>query len=188
MLEAMETETMEMPVSFGPQAEGVTVHAKKIDELVLSAPLVVTKPEVPPSGSGPGTSSGNSAFATQPHCFVDSRLLTSWLPKKCAQELLDTLVARAGTSLSARKAAKGTYPVATDTFGLGRQKDGALPLDRWGSKFESWARVQQAPRELESLCSQIRSTFSLGDNMINSVAVNYYVSMRSLSAPSIFKV
>mmetsp|Transcript_96307 Transcript_96307/g.274396 ORF Transcript_96307/g.274396 Transcript_96307/m.274396 type:complete len:563 (-) Transcript_96307:416-2104(-) len=137
-----------------------------------------------PHSSSPSSNPlSSTSISPSPDHFEDSRFCKSWIAQDDAQALLGTLVTRAGPKLAARKGGH-SYPLATDYFGLRRKKDGAIPLDRWGSHFESWTRVGACPAELEPYCEKIRRENGLGPEMINSIAVNYYCAGSTSCIPA----
>jgi hypothetical protein len=97
--------------------------------------------------------------------FMDSAFFKKWLNNSEADELfqhlneLGKLERERSNILSNRVSTK--YPLWTTYYGFRRNKDGARALDKWGSYHESWIRVLEPSKGLETICEKIRKHFSL---------------------------
>eukprot|EP01036_Dinobryon_divergens_P038124 gene38124-49989_t len=98
----------------------------------------------------------NDSFAVEK--FLDSEYVKGFLPPDEGTNLFDELMVLA--------------------------KDGARALDRWGSDYESWMRVDE-PFPLMSQCAdRIRKYFKLSKDAVNSVLVNFYLDGESMYIPA----
>lgn len=67
------------------------------------------------------------------------------------------------------------YPLWALYYGIKRQKDDAIAVDRWGSPYESLLRVEEPSAEIIACCEKLKISFGLKSSSINSVVVNYYL-------------
>jgi alkylated DNA repair dioxygenase AlkB len=66
------------------------------------------------------------------------------------------------------------YPLWALYYGIKRQKDNAIAVDRWGSPYESLLRVEEPSVEIIACCEKLKKSFGLKSSSINSIVVNYY--------------
>jgi len=110
--------------------------------------------------------------------FMDSTYIEGWLSKKEATHLYDYLKQigdrQRPAAIAAASKQKSKYPLWTTYYGVARQLDGAKALDRWGSNYEGWNRVEDPPEILHQCCALLKKSFKLSDDAVNSMVVNYY--------------
>ena len=124
------------------------------------------------------SSLGNPTYHTRyTEHFSDSSYHRLWLAPEEADDLFYHLkqVGEQKRAISGpRDTTKMKYPLWTLYYGMKRNLDGALALDRWGSYHESWIRVEEPSREIEACCNKLRHSLGLHENSVNSIVVNYY--------------
>ena len=111
--------------------------------------------------------------------FDDSTYHKSWLSECEAAALFSHLKAvgeeqRPRNSSEVPTPVTMKYPLWALYYGIKRQKDKAIALDRWGSYHESWLRVEEPSEEIADCCKKLRRAFGLSSSSVNSIVVNYY--------------
>jgi hypothetical protein len=81
----------------------------------------------------------------QSEVFMDSFYQSSWLSIKEANDILHELRSIGELKRPKTSVVNPKYPLWALYYGLRREKDRALALDRWGSYHESWTRIEDAP-------------------------------------------
>ena len=120
-----------------------------------------------------------------PEYFMDSVYVRGFLSTYEADSLFQSL-RRIGEQKRPRTdVINPKYPLWALYYGMKREKDGALALDRWGSYHESWVRVEEAPECLQAVAEKVRCRLGLPTNeIVNSMVVNYYFDGSSTYIPA----
>lgn len=118
--------------------------------------------------------------------FRDSSYHQSWLSESESKALFMHLKAvgeekRPRNDTSSQVSIK--YPLWALYYGLKRQKDNAVAVDRWGSYHESWLRVDEPSAEIAVCREKLKKYFGLSNSSINSIVVNYYFDGDSTYIP-----
>ena len=128
-----------------------------------------------PVGSPPDAAA--APVPSQEAVFEDSTYNAQWLSPAEADALFAHLK-EVGEKQRPRNAAgepaSMKYPLWTIYYGMKREKDGAIALDRWGSYHESWIRVEEPSPEVARCCEKLREFQGLPASDVNSIVVNYY--------------
>jgi len=110
--------------------------------------------------------------------FMDSTFIEGWLSTKEATYLYDYLKQigdkQRPAAIATASKQKSKYPLWTTYYGVARQLDGAKALDRWGSNYEGWNRVEDPPEIMNQCCALLKKNFKLSHDAVNSMVVNYY--------------
>ena len=196
--------------SVGAETSDGSSSPASVVSMRLVAALARKEAEISPASR---TDAADAPPAPPPQRFLDSALHRAYLSPSEADELLAELRATLAASSAARARAASArrcgdgvapspqpatappaatkpkparYPLITDYYGAPRAKDGALPLDRWGSDYESWCRVApatsalaRARRRLVALAAAdaqdpAGGAVASAEAALSSLAVNYY--------------
>jgi hypothetical protein len=119
--------------------------------------------------------------------FDDSSYHKSWLSESESEAFFLHLKAvgeekrpRTGAPVSMK------YPLWALYYGMKRQKDNAIAVDRWGSPYESLLRVEDPSAETIACCEKLKKTFGLQFSSVNSIVVNYYFDGDSTFIPGMY--
>ena len=117
---------------------------------------------------------------------LDSVYVRKWLSENIAGEMFDTLMKIGEDKFpeSSRRTGNLKYPLCCLYYGLKRPLDGTLALDRWGSDYESWLRLEEPPKILADCCANLRKYFGLSEYSVNSMLVNFYFDGDNMYIPA----
>mmetsp|Transcript_9932 Transcript_9932/g.10036 ORF Transcript_9932/g.10036 Transcript_9932/m.10036 type:complete len:441 (+) Transcript_9932:206-1528(+) len=129
---------------------------------------------------------GESSNIETAETILDSKYYKEWLPQEECHDLIEHLISYGKEKISqfSNKNLTKKYPLLSCYFGERRPIDGARALDRWGSDYESWLRVEEPTNNIKSCCNRIRNYFNLSNESVNSIVVNYYTNGESMYIPA----